>query len=47
MHYADSVGLYNVARTLKRLAENVRVDAGFWKPARMLADLAAQGKSFT
>ncbi len=38
MHYADSLGLFNVARTMKRYG---------WTPAPLLARLAAEGKSFT
>jgi 3-hydroxyacyl-CoA dehydrogenase len=38
MHYADSLGLYNVARSMRRLG---------WEPAPSLAKLAAEGGSFT
>ncbi len=47
MRYADEVGLYNVVRAMKRFAENRHGDPGFWKPAPLLARLAAEGKSFT
>ena len=47
MHYADALGLYNVVRAMNRHARNPRADAGFWKPAPLLARLAAEGKSFT
>ncbi len=47
MHYADSVGLYNVARTMNRFAANSHGDPGFWKPAPLVGKLAAHGKSFT
>jgi 3-hydroxyacyl-CoA dehydrogenase len=46
MHYADTVGLYNVARTMNRFAASPQGDPGFWKPAPLLAKLAAEGKSF-
>ncbi|MBI5067592.1 MAG: enoyl-CoA hydratase/isomerase family protein [Deltaproteobacteria bacterium] len=47
MRYADEVGLYNVVRAMKRFGENPHGDPGFWKPAPLLARLAAEGKSFT
>ncbi len=47
MCYADSLGLYNVAAAMKRFAQNPLDDAEFWKPAPLLAKLAAEGKSFT
>jgi 3-hydroxyacyl-CoA dehydrogenase len=47
MCYADSLGLYNVAAAMKRFAQNPLDDAAFWKPAPLLAKLAAEGKSFT
>ena len=37
MFYADTVGLYNVVRTMKRLS---------WTPAPLLARLAGEGKTF-
>ena len=37
MFYADTVGLYNVVRTMKRLG---------WTPAPLLARLASEGKTF-
>jgi 3-hydroxyacyl-CoA dehydrogenase len=46
MCYADEVGLYNVVRAMKRFAKNPLDDAAFWKPAPLLARLAAEGKSF-
>ena len=45
--YADSQGLFNVAHTMKRFAENPNDDAAFWQPAPLLAKLAADGKSFS
>jgi len=47
MCYADSQGLFNVVRAMKRFAANPRDDAAFWQPAPLLARLAAEGKSFT
>jgi len=46
MNYADTVGLYNVVQSMKRFAQNPRDDAQFWKPAPLLAKLAAEGKTF-
>ncbi|HEY5677964.1 MAG TPA: 3-hydroxyacyl-CoA dehydrogenase NAD-binding domain-containing protein, partial [Myxococcales bacterium] len=47
MHYADTVGLYNVVRAMKRLAKNPHGDPSVWEPAPLLAKLAAEGKSFS
>jgi 3-hydroxyacyl-CoA dehydrogenase len=47
MCYADQVGLFNVAAAMKRFAANPNDDAEFWKPAPLLARLAAEGKSFS
>ncbi|HKX42256.1 MAG TPA: 3-hydroxyacyl-CoA dehydrogenase NAD-binding domain-containing protein [Burkholderiaceae bacterium] len=47
MNYADTVGLYNVAQTMKRFAANPHDDAAFWQPAPLLAKLAAEGKTFS
>jgi len=47
MHYADSVGLYNVVRAMSRFAANPHGDPAFWTPAPLLARLAAEGKSFS
>jgi 3-hydroxyacyl-CoA dehydrogenase len=47
MCYADTMGLFNVAATMKRFAANPLDDAEFWKPAPLLARLAAEGKSFS
>ena len=46
MKYADQMGLFNVAESMKRFAQNPRDDAVFWQPAPMLAKLAAAGKTF-
>ena len=47
MCYADTVGLYNVVQAMKRFAQNPHDDATFWQPAPLLAQLAAEGKSFS
>jgi 3-hydroxyacyl-CoA dehydrogenase len=47
MCYADTVGLFNVVAAMKRFAVNPLDDAEFWKPAPLLAKLAAEGKSFS
>ncbi|MBK6593230.1 MAG: enoyl-CoA hydratase/isomerase family protein [Burkholderiales bacterium] len=46
MNYADQVGLFNVVQAMNRFALNPLDDATFWKPAPLLAKLAAEGKSF-
>ncbi len=46
MFYADSIGLYDVARSMTQFAANPHGDPGFWKPAPLVARLAAEGKSF-
>jgi 3-hydroxyacyl-CoA dehydrogenase len=47
MHYADSLGLYNVVRSMRRMAKNPHGDPGVWEPAPLLAKLAAEEKAFT
>ena len=44
--YADQVGLFNVVQAMHRFAANPLDDAEFWKPAPLLAKLAAEGKTF-
>jgi 3-hydroxyacyl-CoA dehydrogenase len=46
MLYADEVGLFNVVQAMHRFAQNPWDDANFWKPAPLLARLAAEGKTF-
>ena len=46
MNYADQFGLFNVVQAMHRFAKNPMDDAGFWKPAPLLARLAAEGKTF-
>jgi len=40
------VGLGQVVRRMKQFAANEHADPGFWKPAKLIAQLAAAGKSF-
>jgi 3-hydroxyacyl-CoA dehydrogenase len=47
MLYADMTGLYNVMRAMKGFAANPADDPAFWRPAPLLAKLAAEGKTFT
>ncbi|WP_414451742.1 3-hydroxyacyl-CoA dehydrogenase NAD-binding domain-containing protein [Burkholderia sp. 22PA0099] len=44
MLYADTVGLYNVERAMRRYAAGANGDA--WQPALSIAALAASGKGF-
>jgi 3-hydroxyacyl-CoA dehydrogenase len=44
MLYADSVGLYKVARAVERF--HAQTGDNFWKPAPLLSELAASGKTF-
>ncbi|MGB3068663.1 MAG: 3-hydroxyacyl-CoA dehydrogenase NAD-binding domain-containing protein [Ottowia sp.] len=46
MQYADQVGLFNVAESMKRFARNPNDDATFWQPASLLQKLVEEGKSF-
>ncbi len=46
MRYADEVGLYNVARAMRRLARNPHGDPAFWTPAPLVETLAAEGGTF-
>jgi len=46
MLYADQFGLFNVVQAMRRFAQNPLDDASFWKPAPLLARLAAEGKTF-
>jgi 3-hydroxyacyl-CoA dehydrogenase len=47
MFYADQVGLSEVARSLKAIAEQSRADKALWTPAPLLARLAQDGKTFS
>jgi 3-hydroxyacyl-CoA dehydrogenase len=46
MHYADSLGLYTVVRSMRRFSRNAHGDRSVWEPAPLLAKLEAEGKSF-
>ncbi|WP_028603123.1 3-hydroxyacyl-CoA dehydrogenase NAD-binding domain-containing protein [Ottowia thiooxydans] len=46
MQYADQVGLFNVAESMKRFARNPADDAAFWQPAPLLQKLVKEGKTF-
>ncbi len=46
MHYASEVGLFNVAQSMQRFAQNPLDDAAAWEPAPLLSRLAAEGKAF-
>ena len=47
MCYADSQGLFNVLRAMKRFAANPLDDAAFWEPAPLLQRLVAESKTLT
>jgi len=47
MHYAGEVGLFNVVQAMQRFAKNPLDDASAWQPAPLLAQLAAEGKTFS
>ena len=46
MFYADSLGLPQVVKIMQGFAANPNADPDFWKPAPLLARLAAEGRSF-
>jgi 3-hydroxyacyl-CoA dehydrogenase len=46
MFHASRVGLGQVVRRMKEFAANPHADPAFWRPAKLLAQLAAQGKTF-
>jgi 3-hydroxyacyl-CoA dehydrogenase len=46
MFYADTVGLPKVVESMRRFAANPHGDPAFWKPAPLLAKLAAAGGTF-
>ena len=47
MFHADTVGLASVVAAMEKYARNPCGDPGFWKPAPLLARLAAEGKKFS
>jgi 3-hydroxyacyl-CoA dehydrogenase len=46
LRYADELGLFNVAQTMQRFAQNPLDDAAFWQPAPLIQRLVADGKTF-
>ncbi len=46
MFYADTVGLAAVVEAMRRFAGTVPSDSAFWRPAPLLARLAAAGATF-
>ncbi|MFN0160485.1 MAG: 3-hydroxyacyl-CoA dehydrogenase NAD-binding domain-containing protein [Burkholderiales bacterium] len=46
MFWADRKGLANVVASMQKFAQNPNADPAFWKPAPLLAKLAAEGKTF-
>ena len=46
MHYAQTVGLYNVVAAMQRFAQNPMDDQAFWTPAPLLQKLVAEGRGF-
>ena len=46
MYYADTVGLYNVIRAMRRFAATGGGDPAFWQPAPLLGRLGAEGRKF-
>jgi 3-hydroxyacyl-CoA dehydrogenase len=51
MFFADNIGLYKVARAMRRFASqegaDARGDVDFWKPATLVERLAAEGRTFS
>ena len=46
MFHASRVGLKAVLRRMKEFAANPHAEPGFWKPAKLIVKLAAEGKTF-
>jgi 3-hydroxyacyl-CoA dehydrogenase len=46
MFHAGRVGLKQVLRRMKEFVTNPHADPAFWKPAKLITQLAAQGKNF-
>jgi 3-hydroxyacyl-CoA dehydrogenase len=46
MYHASRAGLKHVLRRMKQFAGNPHADPPFWKPAKLIVKLAAQGKTF-
>jgi len=46
MFHADTIGLYNVVRSMRQFARNAHADPSFWTPTPRLAALASEGGRF-
>ena len=46
MFHASRVGLGQVVRRMKEFAANKHAQPDFWKPAKLIVQLAAAGKTF-
>jgi 3-hydroxyacyl-CoA dehydrogenase len=46
MFHASRMGLRTVLRRMREFAANVHADPNFWKPARLISQLAAAGRTF-
>jgi 3-hydroxyacyl-CoA dehydrogenase len=46
MFHASRVGLMQVLRRMKQFAANPHASPAFWKPAKLIVQLAAQGRKF-
>jgi 3-hydroxyacyl-CoA dehydrogenase len=46
MFHASRVGLKQVVRRMKEFAANEHAEPAFWKPAKLLAQLASEGRGF-
>ncbi|MDI3292314.1 3-hydroxyacyl-CoA dehydrogenase NAD-binding domain-containing protein [Janthinobacterium tructae] len=46
MQYADELGLFNVANTMKRFAKAPHGDADFWQPAALIQRMIVEGRTF-
>jgi 3-hydroxyacyl-CoA dehydrogenase len=46
MFYADTVGLCTILRRLKEFTTSLHANPEFWRPARLIAKLAAEGVRF-
>ncbi len=47
MFYAETVGLHEIVRALKRIAGESGGDTAFWTPAPLLSRLAREGQTFS
>ncbi len=46
MFYADNIGIATILRRMRHFESNPHADPEFWKPARLMIRLAAEGKRF-